>query len=443
MQGNITLGATATTLADIDGLLQIPGGPGTYSKIVVTGAGNIFTANGTLMPVLRGMPGATNTYVPAIGAMFPIITAQNGAGIMGQFVSLNQPTTGLAANTRFDVVYGPTAITLNVTPLTFQNLAANRNLNTNQQALAAALDVIRPVAGVAPRSIEAPLFDDLYDEDSDSDDNAFASLSGQGQTANPGAILATFASFSDAIADHQTTALLGDSDVQAALTPRIAFNAASGLTVASDSAIPLLGTTRTTPATWSGWGQGFGQWSRIGNADGLPGAHSSGGGFGLGADRVLAPDLRGGAALGFTRTTTSSAGTQATSDNYAGALYATWTPGAFVVNGRIAGGPTTSDSKRTIAFDEQSTNATGSISGWAHSPPAKPVIAAVAGIMVEPYAGITAQFLDQAAFTESSDFGLSFPAQSFTKLTTAIGERMATRFTIAGGPRPRPLRLDA
>ncbi len=34
-QGNITLAASATTLADIDGALQTPGGPGTYSKIIV------------------------------------------------------------------------------------------------------------------------------------------------------------------------------------------------------------------------------------------------------------------------------------------------------------------------------------------------------------------------------------------------------------------------
>ena len=59
-----------------------PGDPpaaGTFSKIVVTGANNTFTVGGTLSPVLRGIPGGNNNYVPDIGARFPFLTATRGA----------------------------------------------------------------------------------------------------------------------------------------------------------------------------------------------------------------------------------------------------------------------------------------------------------------------------------------------------------------------------
>ena len=45
---------------DVDGTLIVPGGPGTYDKIYVTGAGNVFYAAGTLTPVLRGSVGTVS-----------------------------------------------------------------------------------------------------------------------------------------------------------------------------------------------------------------------------------------------------------------------------------------------------------------------------------------------------------------------------------------------
>lgn len=444
VQGNITLSASATLLADIDGPLIIPGGPGTYSKIIVTGAGNLFSANGALVPVLRGIPGGTNTYVPTIGAIFPIVIAQNGAAVTGQFTSLVEPTTGLAANTRLDVVYQPTSITLNVTPLTFQGMAIAQNLNANQQAVATAIDMNRPRANISTRSVETTFdsadettfYDDLYDEDDeDDDDDVLASLSGQGQAAHPGAILAGFAGFGDVIGDRQAMTAFGLGDVQASLSPLIAFNSGHGnLTVASDAAIPVFGTGEATPSSWSGWSQGFGQWSKTGDAGGLPGSSSSGGGFAFGADRSFAPDLLAGAAVGFTRTITDSAGAQAMSNTYAAALYTTWTPGAFVFDARIAGGPTSSGTSRTVIFpDETSAVADGSISGWGGLASGEAGYRfALARATLEPYAGLTGQFLHQAAFSESSDFGLDFPAQNFGKITTALGARAATQFQFAG-----------
>ena len=36
--GNVTLQAGATTRIDVDGSLQVPGGPGTFDRVVVSGA---------------------------------------------------------------------------------------------------------------------------------------------------------------------------------------------------------------------------------------------------------------------------------------------------------------------------------------------------------------------------------------------------------------------
>ena len=129
--GNVTLTSTANTRIDIDGTLIVPGGPGTYDKIYVSGAGNVFYAAGTLTPVLRGSVGTVSNYTPALGTDFAIVQAQNGASTAGSFSALVQPTSGLPANGRFDLLYNPTALTLVVTPASFSALADERS--TRQQ----------------------------------------------------------------------------------------------------------------------------------------------------------------------------------------------------------------------------------------------------------------------------------------------------------------------
>ena len=110
--GNVALGATATTRVNVDGNLQIPGGPRTYDKIVAEGAGHSFAIGGTLMPILRAIPGGSNDFTPALGSSFAFLTALNGASLTEGFTGLTQPSQGLAPNTRFDVLYAPTVVAL-------------------------------------------------------------------------------------------------------------------------------------------------------------------------------------------------------------------------------------------------------------------------------------------------------------------------------------------
>ncbi len=426
-QGNVTLTATATLRENIDGALVIPGGPGTFDKTIVTGTGATFTAGGTLAPVLRGIVGGNNTYSPAVGAAFAIVSAQNGAAVAGQFANLAQPAAGLAPNTRLDVVYAATGVTLNVTPLNFQALAANQNLDPNAQAVAAALDTERPTAGTKLTARSHMIYDDLYDDTVGGDDSELSSLDGEGHAAVAGATLATFADFGDAIGTHEAMTTLAFANLDSSADAGEASPQAASFDPA---------------AGWTLWEQGFGRWSRTDASLGLPGSHNADTGFSAGFDRAFATDLLAGGAFGYARTLSNSAGEHATTDTYAGAAYASWTPANFVVDARLAAGPASTRTTRQVAIMGVPTTVTGGSDGWSG-------LFAVDlgyrldadGFALRPYAGLTLQTLHQDGFTETSPAGLTFPSQDFDKVTSALGLRAATQVD-AGGMTFRPeLRL--
>ena len=427
--GNVTLGAAADTRVNVDGNLQIPGGPGTYDKIIVEGAANAFAANGVLTPVLRGIPGGNNGYTPTIGESFPFLTAMNGASVTGSFTGLSEPANGLPTNGRLDLVYAPTGITLDVTPQSYFALAASLSLNANAQALAAALDLARPAAGLSLSGSDEAIFYALYGQQGVSGDAAaLSAMSGQGQAAAPGALLDAYAGFSNVIANRQAILASGLGDVQAALTPNIALSYANGvgpnvqaLAFAGNPVLSPAGTAPRSP--WTTWGQVYGGAARVGDSNNLPGANSSNGGVAVGGDGAFAPNFVAGAALGYTHTSSDSvANTTATGNTYAGALYATWTPGPLVFDGRLAAGPSTAGDSRGIAFPGESMTASSSTSGWGG------LAAADAGYRFDlmgasfkPFVGLTGLAFSRGAFTETSDFGLTFPSQSFNRVTSEVG----------------------
>ncbi|MEJ1968042.1 MAG: autotransporter domain-containing protein [Rhizomicrobium sp.] len=407
-QGNVFLGASATTRANVDGVLATPGGPGTYDKIVVTGMGSIFTANGALAPILRDIPGAYNDDVPDLGTKFAFVTATDGASVAGKFSSVVQPAAGLAANTRFDVVYSASAVTLDVTPASFAVLEAGRGANANVRNLTKAVDAARPAAGQAPQGAEQPLYDDLYDNTAAQDDSELTSLAGQEQAANAGAALNAVAAFSQAIGNRQS--MVAVSGATAMAPDPAMLEAFSG---------------------WTAWAQGHGAWSRVGDAGGLPGVHSAAQGFALGIDGALSPDLRAGTAFGFDDTGSNSAGGHAGSKTYSGALYGTWTPGAWDLQARAAIAGLDLTTERPVSVLGTTEIADGSADGIGA------LVALEAGyrldalgVVLEPLAGFTAQSIRRNGFTETTPFGLTFPTQTFARVTTEIGGRAATRFEV-------------
>ncbi|WP_413624241.1 autotransporter-associated beta strand repeat-containing protein [Luteibacter sp. Lutesp34] len=129
--GTVTMQAGSSLQVDIDGL-GTGNGAGNYSRVLVVGEGNRFVADGTLVPTLRGITGnASNTYTPALGSTYRIVTADGG--VEGRFDGIQQPTEGLPANARFLAFYGANdghSIDLRVAPVSYATLlgaGAKRN----------------------------------------------------------------------------------------------------------------------------------------------------------------------------------------------------------------------------------------------------------------------------------------------------------------------------
>jgi len=335
--GNVTLASTANTRVDIDGTLIVPGGPGTYDKIYVTGAGNVFYAGGALTPVLRGSIGTVSNYTPAIGTQLAFVQAQNGASTAGGFSGLTQPTGGLPTNGRFDVIYSTTAITLAVTPASYSALASTNQLSESQKFFANLLDKARPQAGVLPTAAEKNLFDAIYKINTGAEfEKTVSQLGGPGQPAVAGASLQAFAGFLGAIGDRQDALAFGSEQGQNGTVQNFALSYAGRNMMTAETNSALNAFASITPAQrvqdgWTMWGQGFGRNSRVGDSGGLSGSQATSAGFTLGADRWFSNNLIAGGAFGYARTTASATDIQGNSDTYAGAAYASWTPGAAVV----------------------------------------------------------------------------------------------------------------
>jgi outer membrane autotransporter protein len=121
----VTMHAGSALQIDIDGT-GIGTGAGNYSRLLVGGS---FTAAGTLAPTLRGITGnASNTFTPALGDVYTVVQAEGG--VKGAFDALQQPTEGMAANTRFQVFYvGGKAVELFVTPASYATQLGGANGN--------------------------------------------------------------------------------------------------------------------------------------------------------------------------------------------------------------------------------------------------------------------------------------------------------------------------
>ncbi len=159
--GTVTMAAGSTYQEDINGT-GVGSGPGRYSRLIVSGAGNQFVATGaTLEPNLVNITG-TDTYipyVPKVGDLFRIVTAEGG--IAGTFAAVEQPV-GLEANTRIETYYGVGghSIDLVIVPTSYQTYVADHAGNVNAQSAAGAIDSLAEVkqAGTSTVAQDALLY---------------------------------------------------------------------------------------------------------------------------------------------------------------------------------------------------------------------------------------------------------------------------------------------
>uniref|UniRef100_A4WZS3 Deoxyuridine 5'-triphosphate nucleotidohydrolase Dut n=1 Tax=Cereibacter sphaeroides (strain ATCC 17025 / ATH 2.4.3) TaxID=349102 RepID=A4WZS3_CERS5 len=174
---NMTLQENATLELDIDGrAFSTEGGAGSYDRIDVVGLDAVFSAAGRLVPMLRNIAGAaTNSFTALIGDSFRIVTTANENGISGAFSEIVTPAEGLAANSRFAVVYGSDYIDLVVTADSFELLAMPFG-NRNATATGAAVDMMRDGD---PGFDSTELLYGLYGLDTAQTARALAQLSGE------------------------------------------------------------------------------------------------------------------------------------------------------------------------------------------------------------------------------------------------------------------------
>ena len=180
VSGDVVQNAGSTLQVEIDGT-GTGTGAGNYDRLVLTGAGSTYTANGTLSTQLRGISGsANNTYSPPLGQGFQIITAPGG--ILGNFASFVQPTSGLLPGTQFDTVFGSTALSLYTTPSSYSNIAAaGVASNSNRQQIGDILQPIRPTPGIREtNATRKTLFDSLAPQTTSSLPVAMDQLAGVG-----------------------------------------------------------------------------------------------------------------------------------------------------------------------------------------------------------------------------------------------------------------------
>jgi outer membrane autotransporter protein len=436
--GNVTLTSTASTRIDIDGSLIVPGGPGTFDKIYVSGAGNVFYAAGTLTPMLRGSVGTVSNYTPAIGTTFAFVQTGNGAVTAGSFQTLVQPTDGLPANARFDLLYEPTSITLEVTPASFAALAANDGATA--RTVAGILDKDRAASGVMPTAAEKALFDALYKLNTEAEfDKALDQLGGPGQPAVAAASLQAFSGFLGAVGNRQDSLSFGSEAGQNGTTQNFALSYAGPNTMIAEANAAMNALASITPAQrvqdgWTMWGQGFGRTSRVGDSGDLSGSKATSAGFTLGADRWFSNNLIAGAAFGYARTTATSTDIKGTSDTYAGAAYASWTPGAAVFDFRIAAGPSQMSTTRQIILASSGLQGSTNGIGIGTSFEAGYRFALSPDVILKPYVGVNWQGFRRDGYSESQvPIGLVYSAQTYDKLMTTAGAALGAKLRTTDG----------
>ena len=438
--GNVTLAPTATTQIDIDGMQITPGGPGTYDKVIVSGAGHTFWASGTLVPVLRGSVGTPSDFVPLLGNNFDIVQAVDGAHTAGTFTALKQPADGLSPQLRLDVIYNNAFIALAVTPWSFAEFASYAQLGSAPRIVADMLDRRRVAPGEMPSDSDKALYDAIYRLP---DENNYArglyELTGPGQPAVMSAMAQTFQGFMGPIADRQNAHVLNGSAGM--------VGTAQSFVMSYDGRIVNAGTSNAFASLdqpkpeqgWTVWGQGFGRLSTVNASGDLAGSRTTSTGFVMGADRIVSASLLAGGAFGFARTSASAAGTTGTSDTYAGAAYASWTPGAAKLDLRIAAGPS------QISTSRQTILAPGAISGavngfgTAVNLEAGYLIQVWQQAVLQPFAGLGWQGFRRGAYAENEQtFGLAYGAQFTDKLTTTLGLSLSTQLRTMEGATVMP-----
>lgn len=385
----------STLSLDIDG----PGtgnGAGNYSRVLVTGAGNTFTAAGTLRPLLRGITGpATNTYVPQIGRSFRVIEAQGG--ITGSFASLAQPTGGLAGGSRFDVVYRANDITLYVTPASYTDLSqSGRTLTPNQAATGGALDGLRGAAGSRLADDVSSVLTTIFQQSSDS---------------------------IPTLLDHLGGEIYGES---------LRSQRKRGGLFSSMIGERTIGQRGHAGADERGfWAEGFSHQFDLTDVD-----HRNMDGAAFGFDRPLSPAVRMGVAAGYSQTdlVSPATGGEASVDVLHAGVYASYAANNYFVDSQVSVSRADVDAERDTTVN--GLIATGEAEVWGGDASVTIGRTFISDAWrVEPTIGLRAESIARESLVETGASALSLNVEKETAVSvrSLVGIRAEHTSQLAGG----------
>ncbi|TFF17604.1 autotransporter domain-containing protein [Jiella endophytica] len=394
---SVTLSDGAMSEFDIDGTgTEI--GAGNYSRLELVGEDSIFTADGELIPLLRGITGdATNSYTPDIGTQFQIVVAEGG--VAGSYDSLTQPD-GLADGTRFDTIYGSNDLRLVVTPTAYEDYAASGNAAN----VAEALDAGRQAAGIRLDDDAASLYDALYALSAADLPAALGDLAPQ--------------AYGDALLVNRDSWYLGSDAVNRAIEAR-----RGGVVDPTMQSAAQHGMTA--------WLTALGQKASI-DSDPASGYDQTLGGLIVGLDGEMGDGFLLGASLGYVNLDADlDQGASFSGDSLQGRIYGSYRRGIAFVDGQFGFAYTDGEVDRGVAGfggmhgDADSTSFGGEIrTGLRYGDEATSFEPSIA------LRGVSVQ-LDGA--TESGPAAVSFDDQSFDSLQSVLALGVSHRIALADG----------
>jgi autotransporter-associated beta strand protein len=428
----VTLQPGSTLAISVDGISSA-GGAGSFSRVVVNGAG--IALGGTLAPTFRGISGGDNTFTPTLGDEFGIVGATGG--VIGQFSSIAQAGDGLPSTLRLDAIYGPNAVALAVTPTFFSAQPYGvGSWSFNQASVGATLDLLRPAPGqtTANPTLQG-LYNTLYGFDGPELGQAMIGLSAQSEATTAMTELNAVQAIHNALQSH----LLGDLSAPAPTLPSIGLDGSGRSLAASFVGMPANASANVGPANAALglegghlWGLPFVQ--QFGNASsgGIPGANATVGGLVAG----LESPIGGGRTIG---AAAAAAHADSSLNASGGDVY------ALAAYGRQDWGPITAAAYAGFARDFFNNRhdfgllggAGASETGGASSFLAGGVFAYALnlnGFGVTPTATVayTRMNFSSVGATSGEGVQLNVPSQSFNQVQLTLGPAFNRTWTAAG-----------
>jgi subtilase-type serine protease len=307
--GNLAVwsGATFAGNGSVGGSLSmLPGS--IYQAAVGAGGSGLIRVGGTAT-LAGGTVTVTSTGSTPLGSAFPILAA--AGGVSGSFGALTEPTSGLAAGTRIDTLYGGNTVWIATTPSLYGNLAAaGLPESSSESAIGNALDAIRLAPGTALDPAHAALFGPLY-------------------TLPAGSIAVAL--------DELAPSIYPDVMITARNSWYLMADAVSGQ-MAARRGLAAEHTANSAPGPDGStiWVSGLGGYDTVGAGGGSPGFTAGLGGTAAGIDMPVAGTARIGVAIGTVEGQTwSQASGNASSSTAQFVTYGQWQQGMLFAEAQV------------------------------------------------------------------------------------------------------------